>query len=239
MPSTEKDDHDPFNTKRPEVFELSGWRWWVFHPVAWLLRIYLRTIRFRIDQAMLDELSTIPSPRMYVMWHNRSFLSPEMFRRFFNAETTATLISPSRMAAWQVAFFDLFKFQIVRGSTTRRSIQAGIELLKCMREGNDAGISPDGPSGPLYSFQEGSVAIARKASAPLVILMPNCTMAYRSKNWDRTLWPLPFMRADITVKIVPADDPLWSQSNAEVAKQLRRICLDLTKDPFALEDLVD
>ncbi|MEX0320772.1 MAG: lysophospholipid acyltransferase family protein [Puniceicoccaceae bacterium] len=236
MSSPVKDDHDPFNVRRPEVFEIAGWRKLLFHPISWALILYLRSIRFKMDKQMVEAISAIPHPRMFVMWHNRSFLSPEVFRKFLIPEKTAALISPSRMAAWQVAFFKLYNFIIVRGSTTRRSVQAGIELLRVMREGADAGISPDGPSGPLYVYQEGSVAIARKISAPVIILVPNCRMAMRSNNWDRTLWPMPFARVEVQAKVVQPDDPLWTKSNAEVASELRRLCLELTEDPFTFED---
>lgn len=235
MVTPAKDDHDPFNVRRPEVFEISGWRWLLFQPISWVLILYLRSIRFRMSQQAVDSIDAVPHPRMYVMWHNRSFLSPEIFRRFLDPSMTASLISPSKMAAWQVAFFKLYNFIIVRGSTTRRSVQAGIELLRTMREGHDAGISPDGPSGPLYVYQEGAVAIARKAAAPVVILIPNCRMAIRSNNWDRTMWPLPFSRVEVASITVLPDNPIWGKSNTEAAAELRRICLELTDDPFPFD----
>ncbi len=236
MPSPQKDDHDPFNTRRPEVFKLRGWRWLVFYPVALLLILYLRSIRFRMNPETRERISGIPHPRMIVLWHNRDMIAPEVIRRFLVPERTAALISPSRMAAWQAAFFQAYRFRVVRGSTTRRSVQAGIELMRAMREGYDVATAPDGPSGPLYSYQEGSIAIARKVKAPVIMVMPNCRMAYRAGNWDRTLWPMPFAKVDIQVKIVAADDPLWEKSSTEVASEFRRVCLELTDDPFTFED---
>ena len=229
-----KDAHDPYNTRRPQVYELGGWQWLLFYPAAWALRLYFLTWRFHLDEAAREALRDSRPPRLIVMWHNRSLASPEPLRRFLDTSRIACLISPSRVAAWEAAFFRLFRFRVVRGSTTRRSIQAGIELLRALRRGEDAGITPDGPSGPLYSFQTGAVAIARKARCPVLVIVPNTRAAWRLNSWDRHLIPLPFARIDLRIRLIQPEDPLWKQPDAEAAKEIRRVCLEMTEDPFTL-----
>jgi lysophospholipid acyltransferase (LPLAT)-like uncharacterized protein len=227
--------HDPFNTRRPEVHELRGWRRVVLWPVAVLLQLYFRTWRIRLDADSAEALAATGPPRLIVVWHNRSLPMPEVFRRRFDPARVTCLISPSRMAAWEVAFFRRFRLRVVRGSTTRRSIPAAIELLRALRAGHDVGISPDGPSGPLYSFQPGAVAIARKAAVPLLLVIPNCRAALRLPTWDRHLVPLPFARIDLAVRSIPADDPLWCAPNAAVAARARQVCLEISRDPFQVD----
>lgn len=228
------DSQDPFNTKRPEVHRLSGVRRLLFYPAAWGLWLYFRTWRFRLDGASRDILRTTPRPRLVVMWHNRSLVGCHWLTRFMDPSRVACLVSPSRMAAWEVAFFEFIKLKVVRGSSTRRSIQAGIEILRSLRSGDDAGISPDGPSGPLYTFQEGAVAFARKAGASMLLVAVNTRAAWRPGTWDRHLVPLPFARIESEVRCILPDDPIWDKPDTEVAADLRRVYLEMTKDPFNL-----
>jgi hypothetical protein len=217
------------------VHELAGWRVPVFYPVAWFLQLYFRTWRIVLDAESERILRESTPPRLIVVWHNRSLPMPEVFRRCFDPERIACLISPSRMAAWEVAFFRRFRLRVVRGSTTRRSIQAARELFKELRSGNDVGISPDGPSGPLYSFQPGAIAIARKAKVPLLLSIVNCRHARRLKTWDRHMVPWPFARIELTVRRIDPDDAVWDLPNPEAAEAIRRVCLEITKDPFQIE----
>jgi lysophospholipid acyltransferase (LPLAT)-like uncharacterized protein len=234
MTKTGKDAHDPFNTKRPEVHELKWHQKVVFYPAAWCLQLYFRTWRVRLDQTSRNILESNGSPRIIVVWHNRSLPMPELFRRCFDPSKIACLISPSKAAAWEVAFFRQFRLRAIRGSSTRRSVQAAREMLRQLRNGRDAGISPDGPSGPLYSFQPGAVAIARKARVPVLLAIPNARAARRLNTWDRHLIPYPFARIDLAVRVVKPDDAVWEKSNEEVAAHLRQVCLEITSDPFHL-----
>ena len=229
------DSHDPYNTKRLQVHELRVWQWLLFHPAAWGLRLLFLTWRFRMAPGAEEGMRKAGSPRLIVMWHNRSLVGPEMLRRYFDPPSVTCLISPSRMAAWEVAFFRLFRLRIVRGSTTRRSIQAGMEILRALRAGFDAGITPDGPSGPIYSFKEGAVAIARKAGVPILLIVPNARAAWRTRTWDRHLVPLPFARIELRMRTIAPDDPVWERSNEEAGREIRRVCLEMTEDPFKVE----
>lgn len=235
MSAPATDGLDPFNTKRPVVHELKFHQKLLFYPASWFLQLYFRTWRVRLDEASRKILEQTPSPRMIVVWHNRSFPMPEVFRRCFQPERVSCLISPSKLAAWEVAFFRQFRLRVVRGSSTRRSVQAARELFRELRSGNDVGISPDGPSGPLYSFKPGAVAIARKAGVPVLLAIPNARAARRLKTWDRHLVPYPFATIDLDVRVVAPDNPVWNGSDEQVAAHLREVCLEITKDPFHVD----
>lgn len=232
MPAEQKDTQDPFNTKRPIVYTLKGHHKLLFYPLACLLWLYLRSLRIRIDPQDMDTLSKTSRPRMIVFWHNRSLVAVEVVRNLFSPDKFSALISPSKMAAWEVALFEFLNFLVIRGSTTRRSIQASIEILRSFKEGNDVSISPDGPSGPLYSFQPGATALARKAGVPVLLIVPNCSFARRLNSWDRHLVPFPFAKVHLEIKVIQPDDPVWESSNEEASEQFKRVCLEMTDDPF-------
>lgn len=227
---------DPFNAAGRKVYELTGWRRWLFEPVHGLLWLYYRSWRVRVDPDVERAIAEAGPGRIVVLMHNRSLTAPVVFRRLFNPSRFACLISPSKAAAWEVALFRKHGFQIIRGSTTRRSIQAGLEILRTIRAGKDAVLSPDGPSGPLYSFQRGALALARAAHAPVVLLTANAHWSVRLPTWDRHLAPLPLARLELRARVVPATDPLWQLSDAEAARTLRRLILELTEDPFTVPE---
>ena len=229
------DDHDPFNTKRPTVYHISGWRRLVLLPFSGLLYLYLLTLRFRITEEDRQLLRGSSRPRLLVLWHNRGLIAPMVFHRLLDPSYITIMVSPSKMAAWQAAFYELLRLNVVRGSSTRRSIQGTLETLRSIRQGNDAGMAPDGPSGPLYSFKAGSVAMARRLGVPMLLMMPNTACAFHLKGWDRHLVPWPFARITVRLKAVLPGDPIWENSDAAVARELRRVCLEMTEDRFNVE----
>jgi hypothetical protein len=106
-----------------------------------------------------------------------------------------------------------------------------MEMLRALKRGEDVGISPDGPSGPLYTVKPGALTIARRAKVPLLLLIPNAKPAIRLNTWDRHLLPLPFARLDIRARHVPAER-LKDLTQDEAADLIRTLCLELTEDPF-------
>ena len=235
MSNSPPDEQDPFNTKRPTVYRLKGLQLILFYPAAWLLWAYFKTLRVRFSPGSLENLNRTAPPRILAAWHNRSLAVP-LIRPYVDPPRIACLISPSRMAAWEAAFFDFLDFKVVRGSTTRRSIQASMELLRCLRGGNDIGITPDGPSGPLYSFSQGAVAMAKQAGVPFLFLGFNCRFSIRLNTWDRHMVPLPFSHVEIRVAVISPEDPVWRLEADSLAKHLRRVCLEQTLDPSTMEN---
>lgn len=225
---------DPYNVKRRKIYRLNAWQPFVFWPLAITLHGYLKSLRISYQNKGGPRISESSSPRVLVVWHNRSLVAPEVFRRYFNPRKITCLISPSQMAAWEVAFFETYKLRAIRGSTTRRSIQALRDMLGALRQGYDVGISPDGPSGPLYSFQKGAVLLARRAGVPLVLLSMNAPRARRAKTWDRHMIPWPASRVNVLSKSFPPEHSCWEASDDELRKYFRSELLELTNDPFHL-----
>ena len=222
---------DPFNAKGKQVYKISGWRWLIFYPIAWTLNLWAWTWRFILPDEAKAALQSTPSPRLIITWHNRSFLSPKLFHQAFDPSSILTLISPSKMAAWEVAFYSQYGLLSIRGSSTRRSIQAGIEMFRALRSGKNIFITPDGPSGPAYAIQHGAISLAKKAKVPLLIVMANSKQATYLNTWDRHLIPWPFAKITINVRSILPDDPLWEEPDEAIAESLQRVCLEMAEDP--------
>src|SRR4051812_38888115 len=64
------------------VNEVTGWRFLLLWLLATFVRLWGRTLRFEVDAATYARLTKSDEPVAIVLWHNRLFLSPEMFRRY-------------------------------------------------------------------------------------------------------------------------------------------------------------
>jgi lysophospholipid acyltransferase (LPLAT)-like uncharacterized protein len=202
-PLASADPERPNALRRGTVHEVGGWRWLPFWPAAWGLDLYYRTLRPRFDPAERAAFEALTGPRIIVAWHNRSLLFPLLVRDL-RPERIHTLISASRLAAWEAAYFAHRKIPAIRGSTTRGGAVAAKAALRALRRGEDVAVSPDGPSGPLYDVQPGVLRIARHSGATLVLLGANCPGARRLRTWDRHLVPWPGQAVDVRLRLLPA-----------------------------------
>lgn len=83
----------------------------------------------------------------------------------------------------------------VRGSTSRGGGEALVKLIKKVRNGEDAAITPDGPRGPAFKAQPGAARIAAKTGRPVVPAAFCASRKITLKSWDSFIVPLPFSRS--------------------------------------------
>jgi len=219
---------------RGRVYEVRGLRYWlILVPLALLLRLYFATLRVKVEGGDARAAGDTSRPLLGMIWHNRSLLFPLLMPRLREAGKMACLISPSKAAAWEVAFFRFQGIPAVRGSSSRRSIQATRELVRAFREGRDPWVSPDGPSGPLYEFKRGAGVVARLTRAPVLLFGVECDRAWRPRTWDRHLVPLPFSTVRVRARILEHDEVFaGGRDDAQAAEFLKQRLLELNGDPF-------
>ena len=138
-------------------------------------------------------------PLVVVLWHNRLFPAPELYRRLFSGRRLAGLVSASGDGAWLSGLMRRMGVRPVRGSRTRRGSQAVRELLAANRAGCDVVITPDGSRGPMYDMKKGAALVAARSGAPVVLLSFRFGRALRVASWDRFYLPAPFSRIGVSV----------------------------------------
>jgi hypothetical protein len=186
------------------IHGVSGWRRAVVWPLAVLVRLWGRSLRFEVAPEDFRNISKRDEPVAIILWHNRLFLAAEIFRRFRQGRPAYSLVSASKDGAWLEAFFFQVGIRAVRGSSHRLGREAVGRLIAVLREGNDIGITPDGPRGPCYEFKPGALVVTRRANVPLLLLGGEFGSARRLKSWDRFYLPRPFSRTRIRCTVVPA-----------------------------------
>jgi hypothetical protein len=81
---------------------------------------------------------------------------------------------------------------VVRGSTSRRAVQAMMQLLR--EDKRHICITPDGPRGPRRTMAAGAVYLASRLGLPVVCMGYGYDRPWRAKSWDRFAFPRPFSR---------------------------------------------
>lgn len=207
---------------------MRGWRWLLLWILSVVLRLWVRTLRFEADAETAARLSKSDEPIAFVLWHNRLFLSPEIFRRFRSRRPLYGLVSASKDGAWLAAFYRMIGLMPVRGSSSNFGREAGRTLIELMKAGNDIGITPDGPRGPLYTVEPGVLVVTRRNNAPMVLMGAEFGPAKRLRSWDRFYIPRPFSRIKLRCTILPAKKEDGTKYSAD---EVRAALLAINPDP--------
>ena len=186
-------------TKRPRTgaHVVGGWKRGLAVFAGLVMRVWCASLRLRVDQES-RRLIDSPRPTLFVLWHNRLFAAAELSRRLRPARPLHGLVSASKDGAWLTAFFESAGLRVVRGSSSKGGREAAAALVEVLREGHDAGITPDGARGPLYVWKPGAGVVARRAGARALLLGIRYESAWRLRSWDRFLLPRPF--SSVTVQ---------------------------------------
>jgi lysophospholipid acyltransferase (LPLAT)-like uncharacterized protein len=217
-------------TGEPEqtINEVRGWRRAAVWLLALLVRTWSGTLRLEIDDESARILSWSEGPVAFVLWHNRLFVSPTIFRRYRGEQRLYALVSASRDGAWLAAFYRMINMHPVRGSSSNFGREAARALIEKLREGHDIGITPDGPRGPCYSVEPGVLVVTRRTNVPMIVFGAEFGPAWRLKSWDRLYLPRPFSRIKVRCKLLPVQDAAGRKLDAET---LRNTLLEINPDP--------
>ena len=206
---------------RPVVNRVFGWRRLVLWPLALLVRLWGRTLRFETTPEDFRAFTKKDEPVAIVLWHNRLFLSAEITCRYRQGRRPSALVSASKDGAWLDAFFSVAGLDTVRGSSSRLGREAAHALVEVIRAGRDIGITPDGPRGPRYEFKPGGLIVTRRTRAPMLLLGGEFASAWRLKSWDGFYVPKPFSRVRMRCVVVSPEEFAGDRDTALAALQAR------------------
>ena len=164
-----------------------------------LLQLWVRTLRYEID----DRAGVIgkPTDQNYIgtLWHNRLLIFPFVLRRFFSNRRGAALISASRDGDLLADAIKRFDFDVVRGSSSRLGASAILQLTNVLASGRDVVTTPDGPRGPAYELGPGIIFLAQKSGAAVLPVNMEYSRCWRLKSWDRFILPRPFAKIRVII----------------------------------------
>lgn len=136
---------------------------------------------------------------IYAFWHDKQFAAIMLMPRF-GSQKKVGLVSPSRDGEMLSVWLTRMGYEVVRGSSSKKSISSLVKLLDKMKAGYTVGIAADGPRGPRHEAKAGVAFLAHKSGVKIVPMgvafTPNLCF---KKSWDQYQLPLPFSKTVIYV----------------------------------------
>ena len=176
--------------------------------VRWLVTLWLSTCRVEVFGREVEQAYLHEHPKqglLYASWH----CAVVFFAYFFRDRNLAVLVSTSRDGELASQMIRPLGFIPVRGSSSRRGLQALREMQTIVKQGHRCGIVVDGPRGPRRVTKIGIIMLARLTGLPIIPVIWSADRCWKLKSWDRTVIPKPFARVVLLYHqeliYVPAD----------------------------------
>lgn len=204
----------------------------ILSPLGIFYRLWTLTLRLSYrDEDGRAEIKKVNEPITIVLWHNRLFIAGEWHQRFRKKRRCYGLISGSRDGAWLETFYGWAGIRAIRGSRNRRGAEATRELIRLVKAGHDAGVTPDGSRGPKYQAKSGALLIARASRSPVALLSFSYNWAIRLNSWDQFVIPLPFAKVRVRTKILPYEELFCERDLEEATCRVEHLLMEMTDDP--------
>lgn len=129
-------------------------------------------------------------------WHGELLMIPYAYTIFRKNPHVKLLISEHFDGNLIAKTLIFFKFETIRGSSTRGGAKALIQSIKELKNGYDLGITPDGPKGPRHEVADGIIVMAQKAKVGIVLVEIKPSSYWQVNSWDKFIIPKPFGRID-------------------------------------------
>lgn len=131
-------------------------------------------------------------PIIMACWHGELLMIPYAYTIFRKTPHVKLLISEHFDGNLIAKTLNFFKFETIRGSSTRGGAKALIQSIKEIKNGYDLGITPDGPKGPRHEVADGIIVMAQKAKADIVLVEIKPSSFWQLGSWDKFVIPKPF-----------------------------------------------
>ena len=184
--------------------------------LASLMRFIHATSRKRFTNAgvLRDQLAS-DEPCIVAAWHNRNILAAFGYLAHRQpGRAWRPLASASRDGSLAAATMARLGVHCIRGSSSRGGARALREMLRAVKQGDDLGITPDGPRGPKYVVQEGVITTARLTGLPIIPMSYQARHRKELSSWDAMIVPRPF-----TTLHYVYGEPIRVPRNADAAEQ--------------------
>jgi lysophospholipid acyltransferase (LPLAT)-like uncharacterized protein len=190
-----------------------------------VIRVIGMTMRIRlIDPHRTSPYARPAKPVIYAFWHNQQLLAAYFFRNL----GIRVLVSRSRDGDYITRILECLGYDTVRSSTSSGKVHALRGLVRELKDGHHAVITPDGPRGPVYQAQPGAVFLGALSGHAVVPLGCASERVWRLHSWDRFEIPKPFSRAAIVYdRAIPIPRRLSDKEaldlNREIERQMNRL----------------
>ncbi len=219
----------PEPAEAPRVF--TRWERFQIWVATWLgyLAVLLigRSLRWQvIGRENYEAARRTGKSFIVTFWHREIFSAIWYWRR----RRMVVMTSRNFDGEYISRIIEKHGYLAARGSSSRGGARVLVEMIRALRNGSEAAVTPDGPRGPRSIAKAGVVLLAKATGAAILCfhIVPARAWVFR-KSWDRTEFPKPFSRAAIFIA-----PPIAVAADAGEEEQVRK----LQEVQTTLDDLV-
>ncbi len=175
-----------------------------------------------IGKEIEEQLKKQGQTWIYAAWHENTALTAWFIRN----EKVAMMASDSKDGELIARGISLFGNIPVRGSASKGGAKAVKAMVKLLKQGHSAAITPDGPRGPVRQLQKGVLYISLMSGSPIVAAHIAANREWVFPTWDKHRLPKPFSKV-----VVSYNGPYFversrlKQNEAAVIAEVQRLML--------------
>lgn len=189
-----------------------------FRVVPFLIYALMRIIWLTVKKEFSPKtFPKVDKQYIFACWHGELLISPQYYRKLFPNHTAGAIASnhkDGRIVSETIKYLNIYP---IEGSTSKGGVKALINSLSALKRGEDVLITPDGPRGPIFTINDGIVALAQKSNLEVFTINFQATRCWQLKSWDKFVIPKPFSKIIIHSEIINIKD-----ISSEKAKNLIR-----------------
>jgi lysophospholipid acyltransferase (LPLAT)-like uncharacterized protein len=162
----------------------------------WIIRIIGSTLRWKVEGWQnIESVHNAGKRLVLAFWHGRMFMAAYYFRD----RDIVVMISQNRDGEYIARVMLRLGNGVARGSSTRGSRGAIVEILRALKQNRDVALTLDGPQGPRYVAKPGAAFVAWKSGNPVVPFNISVEKKWVVRSWDHFVIPKPFSQAVLMI----------------------------------------
>jgi len=181
-------------------------RWRLGHQVltvvfasvfTWFLRLICASNRLTVTRGDLVSEYLGRGGNIFAFWHSKLFYLAYYYGKHARGHKVAMLVSLSRDGDYGEAVVRKLRQEVVRGSSSRGGRRAVLGLVRRLAAGENVAITPDGPRGPAFRVNEGTIKLAQITGARIIPVSFDASRKRRLRSWDQFIAVKPFGRVHV------------------------------------------
>lgn len=195
---------------------------------SWLVRLLNITQRYKeINSENYLRFHRQGRRVIYSFWHGRMLIPAYRFRK----QNIQIMVSLHEDGEYIAQVVQRLGFGVIRGSTSRGSTAALLNMKKAADEGFDLAFTPDGPRGPRYVVQKGLIYTAQKTGLPIIPAGIEPSRYWQLRSWDEFRIPKPFGTTVVFLgDPVEVPENLTGEELEELRIKVERIMRELSRE---------
>jgi lysophospholipid acyltransferase (LPLAT)-like uncharacterized protein len=165
----------------------------ISHSILPYVVIFVQKILFLTCKKVYELPKNKPaSSVIWVCWHGQLLMIAYIYLKLKSSRKINVIVSEHVHGDMAITIVKRFNANFIRGSSRRGAVKALINAKEALNKGEDVGITPDGPIGPLYSVSDGVVTLSQKHNVNIIAIGWSASSYWQLGSWDMAKIPKPF-----------------------------------------------